>query len=96
MAIVVTKMLINSIFVLTFGTRLNSIQFFTVGECHPGKSSSSTKVRSCAVFDSMMPNWLQFSFIKLTQNWQFLARIDFKLRINFISGTRGEIASLGV
>ena len=48
----------------------------------PGFICRSTKVQSRAVFDSMEPNWLLFSFMKLRKNWQILAKKDFKLRNN--------------
>ena len=43
----------------------------------------------------MMPNWLQFSFIKLIQNWLLLARNGFKLRINFRYVTREKNYLIG-
>ena len=57
--------------------------------------SSQTKVTVRSVFDSMIPNLLQFSFVDLIQNWQFLAKNDFKLGIKFTSGKRGNFDSLG-
>ena len=49
---------------------------------YTGFISRRTKVQSRAVFGSVKPNWLLFSFMKFSKNWQFWAKNGFKLHNN--------------
>ena len=61
-----------------------------------GRCLAQPKLKFCTVLGSMMPNWLQFSFINLIQNWQFMAKNGFKLDINLYLVHGGNFDSLAV